>query len=521
MHSKSNRLMKHVPIRILPQLLIFLLLLLSPSLNASTARILYSSLDPQSIPQHLAFYELFPNSKEGEKALEHAWKLLSGGRHSFKQSTLTAFSPETLNGLINLVNKPADAETPLLTETELQMVDNLASRLPNRKLRGSSVRTEKEVLALPPDQVDLARGLFLTQLGEDKWETILSYEAMIDLMALQLLTKVSFGSSPQEKIQAISSLIFDEMGFRFPPHSLYAKDVDLYTFLPSVLDSRQGVCLGVSILYLCLAQRLDLTLEAITPPGHIYVRWKQGTEVRNIETTARGVHIDSEEYLGIETRELEQKNIKEVIGLAHINQASVYLHEARFSDARESYEKALPYLPDYILIKELLGYTYVFVGEEAKGRNLLEQVRGRIPAHSITPSSLVEDYLDGKVEASQIQILFRRVDDDRASIFNKKQDLEKSLANSPYFKDGWRALAITWLQLHREKEALKVLEHCHTLCPDDPTVEYYLAALLAGRMDYQKAWEHLKTCESLVHSRDHDPKGLKQLRKQLSMLYPD
>ena len=76
--------------------------------------------------------------------------------------------------------------------------------------------------------------------------------------------------------------------FRFPPHSLYAKDIDVYTFLPSVLDSRRGVCLGVSILYLCLAQRLDLPLEAMTPPGHIYVRYGEDL---NIETTARGIDV--------------------------------------------------------------------------------------------------------------------------------------------------------------------------------------------------------------------------------------
>ena len=98
------------------------------------------------------------------------------------------------------------------------------------------------------------------------------------------------------------------MRFRFPPHSLHAKDIDIYTFLPSVLDGRRGVCLGVSILYLCLAQRLGLDLEIITPPGHIYVRYQSPEgEMINIETTARGIDIPSERYLGMETRKLQTK----------------------------------------------------------------------------------------------------------------------------------------------------------------------------------------------------------------------
>src|SRR6202044_1243325 len=126
----------------------------------------------------------------------------------------------------------------------------------------------------------------------------------------------TLNATPQQKIDAINSFIFEEMGFRFPPHSRYAKDIDIYTFLPSVLDSRRGVCLGVSILYLCLAQRLGLNLEMITPPGHIYIRYHEGENIINIETTCRGIHMDSEDYLGINTRCLQMRNIKEVIGLA-------------------------------------------------------------------------------------------------------------------------------------------------------------------------------------------------------------
>lgn len=113
-----------------------------------------------------------------------------------------------------------------------------------------------------------SRSFFKSQFGPDRVR-IQSYEALIDLMALQILARLPKQASAEEKIIAINTFIFDEMGFRFPPHSLYAKDIDLYTFLPSVLDSRRGVCLGVSILYLCLAQRLELPLEMITPPGPV------------------------------------------------------------------------------------------------------------------------------------------------------------------------------------------------------------------------------------------------------------
>ena len=141
---------------------------------------------------------------------------------------------------------------------------------------------------LAPEEIDLSRGLLLFQFDdkEEVQEEIKQYEAILDIMALQIAARLSPHPTDEEKIEAINHFIFHEMRFRFPPHSLYAKDIDLYTFLPSVLDNRQGVCLGVSILYLCIAQRLELPLEIITPQGTSTSAMQEKTTVINIETTA-------------------------------------------------------------------------------------------------------------------------------------------------------------------------------------------------------------------------------------------
>ena len=126
---------------------------------------------------------------------------------------------------------------------------------------------------------------------EEAWRKIRSYEAILDLMAMQVRARLGTTFRPEEVVKELNRYVFAEQEFRFPPHSTYAKDIDLYSFLPSVIETRRGVCLGVSILYLCLGQRLGVPLEIITPPGHIYVRYNDGTTITNIETTARGVHI--------------------------------------------------------------------------------------------------------------------------------------------------------------------------------------------------------------------------------------
>lgn len=485
-------------------------------------RALYNSLDQKSIAQHLAFYELFPDTVEGRQAVQHAWMLLKGSAIEMDvELRSTEFLSASIHAIVALINKRSNEPIAELSDPELSVVERLSRTLPHYHLKGHWAASEAEVLALPPEQIDLARGLFLAQLGDGDMQKIRTYEASLDLMALQIRARLPQNATPQMKIRAINDFVFSDMGFRFPPASQYAKDIDLYTFLPSVLDCRRGVCLGVSILYICLAQRLDLPLEMITPPGHIYVRYRDGSDEINIETTARGIHVDSSEYLGIDTRSLQQRTIKEVIGLAHFNQASVHWGQAEYAEALAAYQKAIKYLPDDKLVMELMGFAYVLTGAEEQGRQLLEQVKDHVPDYAVSGDSMAADYLQDAVDKEGIKAIFLSVDESRESIIAKREALEKSVEKYPRFRAGLFNLAATWLQLHRQREALAVLERFHELDPSDASAEYYLAMLYAERKHYNLAWEHFHGLEKILAARDHDTNLLREIKRELAFESPE
>lgn len=485
---------------------------------------LYNSLDPLSISQHLAFYDLYPGSYEGQLALRDAYRLLSGNnQQQNKRLVLPPNMSSSLNAIVSLVNKlPSDTQLEL-SDSELDCIYTLAYRLSNRKLKGWYASSEEEVLQLPPEEIDLARGVLLSQMGSDpkSLRAIRSYEASIDLMALQILARLSPNATPKDKIRAINNFIFIEMGFRFPPHSTYAKDVDLYTFLPSVLDSRRGVCLGVSILYIAIAQRLDLPLEIVTPPGHIYVRWRGDNEEINIETTARGINLPSEEYLSVDTRLLMERNIKETIGMAHVNQASVYWEYGQHEKAINSYKKAIPYMPGDKHVIGLMAYACLAGGFTNEAHPLITQIKDYISNDAVSKDTLAEDYLNGDADAEAVKAVFMRVSDDRQSLLDKRDALQISLKRYPKFREGLFSLAGTWLQLHRTGEALETLEKYHALDPNNASVEYYLAELYKERLHYNKAWQHLRQAETLTKERDHEPKVLLEFAKELSAVCPE
>jgi hypothetical protein len=487
------------------------------SFSQEKIHVLYTSLDPLSVSQHLAFYQLFPDTPDGKKALQDAWKLLS--KNGSPTATLAFLHQSSINSLVTFITKAEGEETPALTPHDLKVIQKLGAHLPNRKLKGYLANSEEEVLALPPHEVDLSRGLLLSH---DEGGKIDSYDALIDLMALQILTRTQLDAPPETKIRTINRFIFEEMGYRFPPHSVYAQDIDLYTYLPSVIDSRRGVCLGVSILYLALSQRLGLELQALTPPGHIYVRHMTPEKTINIETTARGIHLDTKEYLGIESETIPVRSIKDVIGLAYFNEASVHWQNKNFQKALKCYQKASLYLPDDLLLKELMGFNYLFVGEMDQGRALLQEVYKTGGRHDqYTQRTVVEDYLKGKVDHEGIQVLFLHVDEKRESLLAKKTAIEQALQKWPEFRAGYFHLAVTWLQLSRHKEALLVLQQYEDMTQNDPTAEYFLAQVYAVRSNYPKAWEHLHRAMALLAERDPMPETLVELKKALEEVSPE
>ena len=137
------------------------------------------------------------------------------------------------------------------------------------------------------------------------------------------------------------------------------------------------------------------------------------------------------------------------------------------------------------------------------------------------PETLTQDYLMGNVDIEGLKAIFTRVDENRASIIKKQQELETLLKRFPKFRSGIMQLATTYLQLGKTAEALKTLSNYHNIDSNDATVEYYLSALFAERVDYLKSWEHLKKAQKLTEEKDHRPKALKALRNHLRNFCPD
>jgi len=490
-------------------LLLFIIFLSFENINSIKS--IYKSLDPKSLSQLLAFYELYPETEEGKTALNQAFSLLYP--ENKKAKNFSPSIPLDFHFFISMINNE-EVKKISFTKDEYIFIEKASNSLANRHLKGHLVEKIEDLNFLKNEEIDLSRALFLLEMGEEKIETIKYYETCLDLMALQIAINILPKATMQDKINAINDFIFFQMQFRFPPHSLYAKDIDTYSFLPSVMEKRQGVCLGVSVLYICLSQRLGIPLQAVTPPGHIFVRGfdKNLNRYINIETTMRGVDISDDNYLSLEYPSLQTRNNKEVIGLVFINQAAAFWQNDNHEKAIIFYKKALNYLPDDPLVLELLGYNYLFTGKEKEATTALKKA---LSLNEKKKNSLIEDFFAKKTNAEGIKAIFMPVSNSRESILEKQSRLKKTIKKYPFFRAGIFQLATTYLQLERTKEAHKWLNKLLSIENEDPTVNYYQTLISMERYDFATAWKCYFQLEKLLKDKQVELKKLISLKQKL------
>lgn len=474
--------------------IVLAILFISALPSEKKLELLYHSIPTNSIEKHLAYYQLYPQTTLGKETLRRAWSLLGGKKG--EEQRLLHLPHGSLATLLDLLTGNSSSNRLNLSENEIDLIESLAKRLPRHSF-------------------DLGRALLIQQLeqGAINPNQVKAYEALLDLMALKLLTQVDLYAEPQEKITAINTLLFEESGFHFPPEESWKKDIYPYTALPHVIDSREGVCLGISLLYLTLAERIALPLHTITPPGHIFVQWGNGETVINIETTARGIHLPSERYLDLNSPTLEIRDKMELLGLVLINQASTHLKEKEFEQSGKLYQQALTYLPNDPTLTLLLGLNSYLLGNETGAYSYLKQANTL--SKNLTFDPFVTDILNGKLSQEAAVTLIVPTENNqkaREEKIAKLEELQKKLPESeaiPYY------LAHANLEINRFEEALVAFESFHRLNPNHPTVEFLLAMLSSESRNFPSAWKHYNRAETLLASHPHAKKTLREFRLSL------
>jgi regulator of sirC expression with transglutaminase-like and TPR domain len=164
---------------------------------------------------------------------------------------------------------------------------------------------------------------------------------------------------------ALNATVFRTLGF--------VREVNdrnpAFMFLPSVLASRRGGCVGLGLLYLSLAELLALPLECILRPGHLYVRMRRPEGHVNVELLREGEAMPDDWYEnrfpiagGTAPAYGRPLSNEELFGVIAYNVGIDRQTNRRLSEARSAFERATRAFPDFAEAHASLGRTLHLLG---------------------------------------------------------------------------------------------------------------------------------------------------------------
>jgi len=252
--------------------------------------------------------------------------------------------------------------------------------------RSDSVRRAQSILTTRPvsltDHVVQAAKFVRATLGDSALPDPAGLPKQIDTLVLKLSSRLFMVSDPGKVIVEMNRELFQVRGIEFDRARR-----DLAGVFPhTVLAQHRGSCLGISLLYLMVGERLDVPLYGVLVPEHFFVRFQGADTSFNIETIKQGQCMDDEWYRtkyrirkGTWYDDLRGLGRDEVVGVLYFNVGNACREAGRMAEAVQCYERCLKALPRFAEAWGNLGVACEAMGEHGKALNALEKARAIDP----------------------------------------------------------------------------------------------------------------------------------------------
>jgi len=120
----------------------------------------------------------------------------------------------------------------------------------------------------------------------------------LDSMAEEIGSQLPISGHPLAFIDHINLFIFEKYGFRANTTDYYNPD---NSFLDRVLETKKGIPITLSLLYMFISRRLQIPLAGVPLPAHFILKFDDGTDEIFFDPFYRGKIYSREEclsYLG-------------------------------------------------------------------------------------------------------------------------------------------------------------------------------------------------------------------------------
>jgi regulator of sirC expression with transglutaminase-like and TPR domain len=166
---------------------------------------------------------------------------------------------------------------------------------------GQSVvhRDTERLLQTPEAKLDV--GIAALTLAREVYPQldVAAYSKKIDLLAAQAREVIirHGRNDPDSVIRALNSFFYKIHGLYYDPSAEAWEKRENY-FLVKILDTKEGTCANMPVLYMAVAQRLGYPVYSVSIPEHQFLRYvSPSLKDANIEATGGGGYIPDERYM--------------------------------------------------------------------------------------------------------------------------------------------------------------------------------------------------------------------------------
>jgi len=119
------------------------------------------------------------------------------------------------------------------------------------------------------DVFDIGQAAWLLARAHEPGRETRVAENLLNLWGADFLNAAPCCSSNVERVQALASFVFDQLGFQGNTACYYCEENSL---LPRVVESRRGIPISLTLVAVLIAARAGMKVDGVNLPGHFIAR---------------------------------------------------------------------------------------------------------------------------------------------------------------------------------------------------------------------------------------------------------
>lgn len=222
-------------------------------------------------------------------------------------------------------------------------------------------------------------------IGKDRYPDV-DYEAcqnQIDTLGNRLKQRVSANTPDIQKLRILNIFFYDDLNFAGNVNDYYDPD---NSYIHRVLETRRGIPISLAMIYMELAQHIDLNVMGISFPGHFLMKLRvnsgdiildplTGNSLSREELEERiasSIEIDDEEEPIALELYLRAAHPREILTRILRNLKAIFMENKEWAFLLEVQERLVLVLPDEITEKRDRGLIYGHLKHYPEGISDLE-----------------------------------------------------------------------------------------------------------------------------------------------------